>query len=344
MSDRLASAESVTVTSEPVNPSVDGATPTDGVTASETSEKKQNENTDNKDKINRPPLDEGRMAVIGNISRAVADGDLFRKVELGDPRPTEEDIRRVILPFDNLRRRMGARLRAAIARLIANVAARKMAGRVELVGLENLAAVKGGVIMTSNHYAPVDSLPPRLAVLRSGRRRMNVVVQEGNIFMTGFFGFLMRNANTLPVSKNLSYMARNLKPAIGELLARGELILIYPEAEMWFNYKKPREYMDGAYYYAVEFDKPIIPCFTTFREGEGYDKGGVRNLIYTLHLMPPIYPDATLDKRARRDKMREADRAAKLAAYERAYGYPPPDGFDPSRDIAGLSDYSSVTD
>lgn len=313
-------------------PTLDAATPTEGVTRPAT-------NKENKDASTaRPPIDEGRMAVIENISRAVADGDPFRKVELGDPHPTDEDIRRVILPFDNLRRRMGARLRAAIARLIANTAARKMADRVELVGLENLTAVKGGVIMTSNHYAPVDSLPPRLAVLRSGRRRMNIVVQEGNIFMTGFFGFLMRNASTLPVSKSLSYMARNLKPAIGELLTRGELILIYPEAEMWFNYKKPREYMDGAYYYAVEFDKPIVPCFTTFREGEGYDGSGVRNLIYTLHIMPPIYPDATLDKRARRDKMRDADRAAKLAAYERAYGYPPPADFDPRRDIAGLSD------
>lgn len=292
----------------------------------------------------RPPVDEGRLAVVGNIARAVKDGDPFRKVELGDPRPTDEDIRRVILPFDNLRRRPCARLRAAIARLIANTAARKMAGRVVIEGLENLAAVKGGVIMTSNHYAPVDSLPPRLAALRSGRKRMHIVVQESNIFMRGFFGFLMRNASTLPVSRSLGYMARNLKPAIGELLARGDLILIYPEAEMWFNYKKPREYMDGAYYFAVEFDRPIVPCFTTFREGEGYDENGVRSLVYTFHIMPPIYPDATLDKRARRDKMRNTDRAAKLAAYERAYGYMPPDGFDPRRDIAGLSDYISVTD
>ena len=29
-------------------------------------------------------------------------------------------------------------------------------------------------------------------------------------------------------------------------------------------------------------------------------------------------------------------------AYERAYGYPPPDGFDPSRDIAGLSDLGAT--
>lgn len=292
----------------------------------------------------RPPVNEDRLAVVSNISRAVSEGDPFRKVELGDPRPTDDDIRRVILPFDNLRRRPGGKLRAAIARLIANTAARKMADRVVIEGIENLAGVKGGAIMTSNHYAPVDSLPPRLAVLRVGRRRMNIVVQESNIFMRGFFGFLMRNANTLPVSKNLGYMARNLKPAIGELLDRGELILIYPEAEMWFNYKKPREYMDGAYYYAVEFDRPIIPCFTTFREGEGYDENGVRNLVYTFHIMPPIYPDAALDKRARRDKMREADRAAKLAAYEEAYGYPPPTDFDPRRDIAGLCDLADEID
>lgn len=284
-----------------------------------------------------PELDPTRLAVIENIARAVEDGDLFRKVELHDPAPTAEDVKRVIIPFDCLRNKPLNRLRAGAATAIANGAARKMRDSVKIEGAENLASLEGGFIMTSNHYNPMDSLPPRLAVLADEKRRgLHIVVQESNVFMTGFFGFLMRNCNTLPVSKNLAYMARNLKPAIGTLLERGEAVLIYPEAEMWFNYKKPREYMDGAYYYAVEFDKPILPAFTTFRPLEGYGKDGLHPLEYTFHIMPPIHPDTSLAKRERREKMRAADAAAKRECYLRVYGSLPEGGFLPERDIAGF--------
>ena len=46
-----------------------------------------------------------------------------------------------------------------------------------------------------------------------------------------------------------------------EIIKEGGLVLIYPEQEMWFNYKKPREFRIGAYHYAAEFGVPIIPCF-----------------------------------------------------------------------------------
>lgn len=287
------------------------------------------------DKENR--VDPERLAVIRNIAHALEEGDVFRKVELNDPRPTEEDIKRVILPFDNLRRGLKGKILSTLATGIAVNRARGMSESVRILGSENLRELRGGAIMTSNHYSPIDSLPPRLAVMQGGGGRgFYVVVQESNVFMRGFFGFLMRNCNTLPVSKNLSYMARNLKPAITELMRRGEIILIYPEAEMWFNYKRPREYMDGAYYYAVETNSPILPCFTTFEEGEGFDAQGMHNLLYTFHIMPPIYPDLTLPKRERREKMRECDRAAKISAYESVYGAIPEGALVPHRDIAGL--------
>lgn len=282
-------------------------------------------------------IDEGRLIVVENIARAVEEGDPFRKVEIGDPHPTDEDIKRVIVPFDNLRRRPMNRIRARVATAIANREARKLSPAVEIVGLENLAGISGGAILTSNHYNPIDSLPPRLAVLSAcKKKRLNIVVQESNIFMDGFFGFLMKNCYTLPVSKNLGYMARNLKPAIGKLLARGELVLIYPEAEMWFNYKTPRALMDGAYYYATEFSVPIVPCFTTFTPMDERDGQGIHRLKYTFHIMPPLYPDASLDKRAARESLRAADLAAKRECYTAAYGILPPTDFSPERDIAGF--------
>ena len=166
-------------------------------------------------------------------------------------------------------------------------------------------------------------------------KTFNIVVQGTNIFMDGFFGFLMRNCKTMPVCDSPVYMAKNFKPAVKELLSRGECILIYPEQEMWFNYKKPRELREGAYYYAAEFDVPVIPCFVTMENLDEYDEQGFKVVRHTLNVMPPIYPDKTLPMRERRAKMKEEDYACKCECYRRVYGIPLDDEFIPERDIAG---------
>ena len=38
-------------------------------------------------------------------------------------------------------------------------------------------------------------------------------------------------------------------------------VLIYPEQEMWFNYRKPRPPKRGSYFYAAEAEVPIILVF-----------------------------------------------------------------------------------
>ncbi|MBQ7343419.1 MAG: 1-acyl-sn-glycerol-3-phosphate acyltransferase [Clostridia bacterium] len=277
-----------------------------------------------------------RLEVIDNIKRALEDGDSFRKVEIGDPMPSEREIKRKIVPFDNLRKKSINRLKRAVARAIANKATFMLNSETEIVGLENLAEAKDGAIITSNHFNPMDCTLTWLMAMCAGREKeLSIVVQQSNIFMKGFFGFLMRNCNTMPVSSNLSYMARNLKPALKERLEGGELVLIYPEQEMWFNYKKPREFRIGAYQYAAEFGVPVIPCFAEMRECDELDDCGFYKIKYVFHVMKPIYPDESLPFRERRDRMHALDVAAKRECYERVYGIPLDDEFIPERDIAG---------
>ena len=202
--------------------------------------------------------------------------------------------------------------------------------------MENLASVDGGAIITANHFNPMDNTVIRHLAMKCGKgKKLSIMVQESNIFMKGFFGFLMRNCKTVPVSSDSGYLARRLKPAIKGMLERGEWLLIYPEAEMWFNYKKPRPHKEGAYYYAEEFDVPVIPTFIEQREIDGYDGSGLRRVKYILHVMPPIYPDKTLGKRERRRKMLDEDLRLKADCYERAYGIKLTEDFLPERDIAG---------
>ncbi len=281
-------------------------------------------------------LDKERLAVIENIRQALKDGDKFRKVELSDPVISDEDVKRVIIPFDTQRKRLGNKLRAFIARIIAERETKKRNTQTEIVGIENALAVQGGALITSNHFSYMDNTVVRLIAMACKRkRRFHIIVQETNIFMDGFFGFLMNNCNTLPVSRSASYMRNNLTPAVERFLRRGDFILIYPEQEMWFNYKKPRDYREGAYHFAVKNNVPIISCFIEMRNIEGEGEGGFGRIKHIIHVLPTIYPDMTLPERERRTKMLETDRQQKRECYERVYGIPLTDDFDPERDIAG---------
>ena len=282
------------------------------------------------------PMDEGRLAVIANIERALRDGDSFRKVELGDPKITDEDVRRVIEPFDTLRRKPINKIKAFVARKIAESQTEKLNVNTKIVGFENVEGLSGGAIITCNHFNFMDNTLPRILAMRTGRgKKFDVVVQESNVFMDGFFGFLMKNANTLPVSRSASYMSKNLKPALKKLLSDGHFVLIYPEQEMWFNYKKPREMRDGAYHYAAELGVPVIPCFVTMENLDTVDNSGFFSLAHTLHIMPPIYPDKSLSVRENRIAMKKRDAQLKKECYERAYGCALTEDFVPERDIAG---------
>ena len=284
-------------------------------------------------------LSKERQQVVENIKEALAEGNTFAKVELHDPVLTDEDIKRVVLPFDNERRGLLAHARAFFARKLAEKLTVKVNANTTVYGVENLADVKGGAIVTSNHYNPTDSTPIRIAAETVGRGKgLHIVVQESNVFMKGLFGFLMRNANTHPVSKNKEYMVKNLRPSLERIVADGNLLLIYPEQEMWWNYKKPRELRDGAYHYAALFGCPIIPTFTEMITLDcERDKDGFLPVKHVLHIMPPIYPSAELSVRENRVMMQKRDHELRLAKYREVYGREPSDDFLPERDIAGIS-------
>ena len=78
-------------------------------------------------------------------------------------------------------------------------------------------------------------------------RKYAIIVQETNFLMKGYLGWLIRNNKTIPLSLDHKYLSENFLPTLETLLNRGYYILIYPEQEMWYNYRKPRNPMPGAY-------------------------------------------------------------------------------------------------
>ena len=282
---------------------------------------------------------EERLKVIENIKNNIANNKLNSKVELNDPVMTEEQREKIIMNFDSIRRTLPKRIKRWEARKIAkNYTKLFNFGTTKIIGLKNLEAVKSsGAIITGNHFNPMDTTVIMYALEKIGKfNHLDIVIEEENTLMEGQFGFILNNCGTIPMSKSQAYLENNFMPSIKRLLNNKDMILIYPEEQMWFNYRKPRPCKIGAYHIATKFNVPIIPMFTEMREIEGkYDENGFNKLKFILHIMPAIYPDESKSFREAKVELRDKDYQLKVAAYERAYGKKLDYTFE-DRDIAGL--------
>ena len=205
----------------------------------------------------------------------------------------------------------------------------------KVVGAEKIKHIKSGAIITSNHFNPVDTTIIRYGIKKARRYRMFIVSQDTNFAMKGFLGFLMRYADEIPVSKDKDYMERHFYRTLNNLLVnKKEYILIYPEQEMWFNYRKPRPPKRGAYFYAAKFNVPIISCFVEMKDMDKDDTEEFKRVKYVLHILDPIYPDPEKNERDNSFDMMKKDYEQKKAAYEQIYKRPLDYAFSDS-DIAG---------
>lgn len=279
---------------------------------------------------------EERLKVIENIKTNVANNELNKKVEINDPIVDKKELDKALMDFDITKNNIVSRYKRKMARNIANNYTKLFNYDTKIIGLENLQEVKTGAIITSNHFSPKDSTVIMYAMNKIGKREhMDIVIEEENTMMTGQFGFLMNNCGTIPLSTSKLYMEKKFMPAVETLLKNKDFILIYPEEQMWYNYRKPRPLKTGAYHLAAKFDVPVIPCFTEIRTRKDYDEDGFKKLKFILHIMKPIYPDPEKTLKQNKEEMQKKDYDAKVKAYEEAYGKKLEYTFE-KEDIAGF--------
>lgn len=183
---------------------------------------------------------------------------------------------------------------------------------------------KQGAIITCNHFAPADNYILFHCIrkyLKDGL--LYKIIREGNYTnFPGLFGFLMRYCNTIPLSSNRRTMM-NMLSAVNTLLKRGETVLVYPEQNMWSNYRKPRPFKVGGFKMAYRAGVPVIPAFITMTDDPTKTDGdGLPLQRHTVHIMPPVYPDLSLGEKVGAEKMMEATYALYKAKYEEVYGQP----------------------
>ena len=276
-----------------------------------------------------------KKEVVANIKNAADNGRFNDKVEIGDPELDSTRRKKLLGKYVKQGNEIPYHYRNWLARRIVDFITFGVNANTKVVGAEKIKHIKSGAIITSNHFNPVDTTIIRYGIKKARRYRMFIVSQDTNFAMKGFLGFLMRYADEIPVSKDKDYMERHFYRTLNNLLVnKKEYILIYPEQEMWFNYRKPRPPKRGAYFYAAKFNVPIISCFVEMKDMDKDDTEEFKRVKYVLHILDPIYPDPEKNERDNSFDMMKKDYEQKKAAYEQIYKRPLDYAFSDS-DIAG---------
>ncbi|MCR5184940.1 MAG: 1-acyl-sn-glycerol-3-phosphate acyltransferase [Bacilli bacterium] len=198
-------------------------------------------------------------------------------------------------------------------------------GQIVIDGYENVEILKGlktGAVLTANHFNPFDSIPIHKAVAKyAPKKKLFKVIREGNWTFPGLYGQFMRNCNSLPLASN-TLVLRQMIRATDTILKRGDLVLIYAEQSMWWNYRKPKPLKPGAFRFAATANVPVIPTFITMRDTDKKDQDGYPIQAYTLHILEPIYPDPSLSVAENVKNMKAANELAWKNIYEKVYGIP----------------------
>ncbi len=262
-----------------------------------------------------------KQALLRRIEECEREGKFHESVE-NDPEGKE------LLPdeVDYLRKKLFSRVKRRVANLIADhyfldLIKKDILAIDGVTGEEHLEALKKGAVLTCNHFHPFDNYAIFHCIRKYlPKKYLYKIIKESNYTsFPGLYGFFMRHCDTLPLSRNRRTMM-NFMSAVNTLLQSGETILIYPEQEMWWNYKKPRPYKVGAFKFAYKAGVPVVPTFITMKDDTRLDGDGYPIQRLTLHVMPPIYPDKELGEKQGAQKMCDEAYAACKAKYEEVYG------------------------
>ena len=280
-----------------------------------------------------------KKEVIKNIETNINNNELNKKVEVGDPNLTEEEKLKYINKFYQNQKSPIYFIKNKIANKTVRKIAKEIYPNINIIGLEKLNYVDltNGAIITSNHFNPLDSYNIRKIVEEKLHKKLYIVVQDTNLAMPGALGFLFNNIEVIPLSKSPNYIIKKFMPELKKILSKGNFVLIYPEEEMWFNYKLPRPCKRGAYQFAHELDVPVISCFVKMTNTNITDNNEFNIVKYDVFINKVIYPEKNESIKSDSRKMAEVDYETRKKAYEDAYNKELKYEFD-IKDIAGWKD------
>ena len=263
-----------------------------------------------------------KKEVIKNIQQNILDNELNKKVEVNDATLNDEEIAKYLDTFyKNKNKKISYWFKHQSANGIVRKYMKMLDNDITIKGLENIKDLdlSNGAIITSNHFNPLDTFIIRKLVEKVLKKDLYIVIQDTNLAMPGMLGFLMNYVNVIPVSKSPTYLAGTFKETLKSVLDIGAIVLIYPEEEMWFNYRKIRPLKRGAYQYAAVLNVPVISCFTKIEDTDIPDNDEFNKTLYELNVLGVLYPDKDVSPRTNSINMLNQDYSWKKTAYEKLY-------------------------
>lgn len=153
---------------------------------------------------------------------------------------------------------------------------------------------KGGFITICNHVFEWDYICIRSA-MRPKRGYMTIWKNNHNSSL----GKTMRVVGSIPIpdKNNIDgFVAFN--KSVCDALNDDRMVHFYPEGSMWYFYEGLREFLPGAFHYAVMCNKPVFPLAISYRPPKGIFKLWKRKgaPCVTIEIGKPIFPNTEISK------------------------------------------------
>ena len=251
--------------------------------------------------------------IVENIKKNIEANTLNNSVAIDDPVLTPEEIDNLVDKYYKIKKnKVKYKIDKKAAEVLIEQFTKDIINNIEFEGIENLDDIKSGAIITGNHYSPMDTLPIKKLIKKVYNKEIYIVSLASNLALKAPLDFIVNHQNIIPLKNSVEYLTTKFKPELYEKLKNNEMVLIYPEENMWNNYKKPRPCKRGAYQFAAEANVPIVSLFTELKEEK--DK-----IKYIVHVLKPIYPNKELSVRQNSINMAKIDYEQKIKAYEDAF-------------------------
>ncbi|WP_343209638.1 lysophospholipid acyltransferase family protein [Anaerolentibacter hominis] len=170
---------------------------------------------------------------------------------------------------------------------------------LRVTGRENLKKVqKTGVVTVCNHVHLLDCV-----ILACAMRKRPVCFPtlQAN-FQIPVLRHLIRLLGGVPIPENKKGFLK-LSRELNQYVRKGGLVHLYPETVLHPYYNGIRGFKRGAFLLAYETGAPILPFVITFRRPKGIRKYLKKKPCVTLHILEPVYPDLTANKKEETNRL-----------------------------------------
>lgn len=152
--------------------------------------------------------------------------------------------------------------------------------------------LKAGAVTVCNHVHTLDCIMLGCAFCKY---RMQFLTLSSNLRMP-VAGPIVALMGGIGLPEDLMGW-KDISGRVEKAFAAGQLLQIYPEGELVSGCRTLREFMPGAFHFAVKYNKPVIPCVLRFYDRydrRGKRRGDGRELV----ILPPVYPAEGLKGKA----------------------------------------------